>query len=131
MGVKKNKTIYVYVRCETKHCDNNFKLLKIPKILAGKQKCQICKYVMKKVKVNKDIEIVENKKTKNKRKITHFFKNLNINKLLNILNNWKPELVYDLAEKITECVEGYNDINDKDGHFTMYLAPLIYSGEFF
>ena len=37
----KNKIIYGYVRCETKHCDNNFKLLKIPKILAGKQKCQI------------------------------------------------------------------------------------------
>ena len=69
----KKKQIYVYVRCETKHCDNNFKLLKIPKILAGKQKCQICKYVMKTVKVNKDIEVVENKKTKNKRKITHFF----------------------------------------------------------
>ena len=53
------KTIYEHVRCETKHCDNNFKLLKIPKILAGKQKCQICKYVMKTVKVNKDIEVVE------------------------------------------------------------------------
>ena len=26
--MKKNKTIYVHVRCETKHCDNNFKLLK-------------------------------------------------------------------------------------------------------
>ena len=108
-----------------------FKLLKIPKILAGKQKCQICKYLMKKVKVNKDIEVVENKKTKNKRKITHFFKNLNINKLLNILNNWKPELVYDLAEKITKCVKGYNEINDEEEHFRNYLAPLIYSGEFF
>ena len=125
------KTIYEHVRCETKHCDNNFKLLKIPKILAGKQKCQICKYVMKTVKVNKDIEVVENKKTKNKRKITHFFKNLNINKLLSILNNWKPELVYDLAEKITKCVKGYNEINDEEEHFRNYLAPLIYSGEFF
>ena len=126
-----NKTIYKHVRCETKHCDNNFKLLKIPKILAGKQKCQICKYVMKTVKVNKDMEVIENKKTKNKRKITHFFKNLNINKLLSILNNWKPELVYDLAEKITECVKGYNEINDKEEHFKSYLAPLLSSGEFF
>ena len=59
--MKQNKTIYLHVRCETKHCDNNFKLLKIPKILAGKQKCQICKYVMKKVNVNKNIEVVERK----------------------------------------------------------------------
>ena len=86
---------------------------------------------MKKVNVNKDIEVVENKKTKNKRKITHFFKNLNINKLLSILDNWKPELVYDLAEKITKCVKGYNEINDEEEHFRNYLAPLIYSGEFF
>ena len=129
--MKQNKTIYLHVRCETKHCDNNFKLLKIPKILAGKQKCQICKYVMKKVNVNKNIEVVENKKTKNKRKINHFLKNLNINKLLSILNNWKPELVDDLAEKITKCVKGYNEINDKEEHFRGYLAPLISSGELF
>ena len=100
----KNKTIYEYVRCEIKHCVNNFKLLKVPKILVGKQKCQICKNVMQNVKVDKNMEVVENKKTKNKRKIDHFYKNLNIDKLLNVLNNWKPELVYDLAEKITGCV---------------------------
>ena len=41
MGIVKKKTIYGHVRCETKHCDNNFKLLKIPKILAGKQKYKI------------------------------------------------------------------------------------------
>ena len=28
MGVKKDREIYEYVRCETKHCVNNFKLLK-------------------------------------------------------------------------------------------------------
>ena len=86
---------------------------------------------MKTVKVNKDIEVVENKKTKNKRKITHFFKNLNINKLLSILNNWEPELVYDLTEKITKCVKGYNEINDEEEHFRSYLVPLISSGELF
>jgi hypothetical protein len=50
---------------------------------------------------------------------------------LNVLNNWKPELVYDLAEKITECVKGYNDLNDEEEHFTNYLAPLIYSAGLF
>ena len=131
MGVIKKKSVYGYVRCETKHCVNNFKLLKVPKVLVGKQQCQICKNVMLKVKVDKNIEVVEKKKTKNKRKIDHFYKNLNIDKLLNVLNKWKPELVYDLAEKITECVKGYNDINDEEEHFTSYLAPLIYSGGLF
>ena len=125
------KIIYKYVRCETKHCDNNFKLLKIPKVLVGKQQCQICKYVMKKVTVNKNLEIVENKKIKNKKKIDHFYKNLNINKLLKVLNNWKPELVSNLAEKVTECVKGYNEINDEEEHFKNYLEALIYSGELF
>ena len=97
----------------------------------GKQQCQICKNVMLGVKVDKNIEVVENKKTKNKRKIDHFYKNLNIDKLLNVLNKWKPELVYDLAEKITGCVKGYNDLNDEEEHFTNYLAPLIYSGGLF
>ena len=127
----KNKIIYGYVRCETKHCANNFKILKVPKTLVGKQICQICKNVMFKVNVDKNLEVIENKKTKNKKKIDHFFKNLNINKLLNVLNNWKPELVYDLADKITECVKGYNDFNDEGEYFRSYLAPLIYTGELF
>ena len=63
----KNKIIYGYVRCETKHCANNFKILKVPKTLVGKQICQICKNVMFKVNVDKNIEVIENKKTKNKK----------------------------------------------------------------
>ena len=62
MGVIKKKTIYEYVRCETKHCVNNFKLLKVPKVLVSKQQCQICKNIMQKVKVDKNIEVVEKKK---------------------------------------------------------------------
>ena len=73
MGIIKKKPIYGYVRCETKHCVNNFKLLKVPKILVGKQKCQICKNVMQNVKVDKNMEVVE-KKTKNKKKLIIFTK---------------------------------------------------------
>jgi len=51
----KNKIIYGYVRCETKHCANNFKILKVPKTLVGKQICQICKNVMFKVNVDKNL----------------------------------------------------------------------------
>ena len=86
---------------------------------------------MLKNKVNKNIEVVETKTTKGRRKINHFYKNLNINKLLNVLNNQKPELVYDLAEKIITCVKTYNDLNDTEEHFINYLAPLIYTGELF
>ena len=68
----KNKIIYGYVRCETKHCANNFKILKVPKTLVGKQICQICKNVMFKVNVDKNLEVIENKKTKNKKKLDHF-----------------------------------------------------------
>ena len=42
------KIIYGYVRCEKKTCVNKYKPLKVPKILIGKQKCQICKNIMKK-----------------------------------------------------------------------------------
>ena len=68
MGVIKKKPVYGYVRCETNHCVNNFKLLKVPKVLVGKQQCQICKNIMQKVKVDKNIEVVEKKKKKKKKK---------------------------------------------------------------
>ena len=42
------KIIYGYVRCEKKTCVNKYKPLKVPKILIGKQKCQVCKNIMKK-----------------------------------------------------------------------------------
>ena len=58
MGVIKKEPIYGYVRCETNHCVNNFQLLKVPKVLVGKQQCQICKNVMLGVKVDKNIEVV-------------------------------------------------------------------------
>ena len=74
MGIVKKKPIYEYVRCETKHCVNNFKLLKVPKILVGKQKCQICKNVMQNVKVDKNMEVVEKKKLKTKVKLIIFTK---------------------------------------------------------
>jgi len=38
MSLMKKKPVYEYIRCETKHCVNNFKLLKVPKVLIGKQK---------------------------------------------------------------------------------------------
>lgn len=127
--MKKN-SIYGYVRCETKNCANSLGLLRVAKVLIGKQKCQICKNTMQQIIVKKNLEEVKNKKSK-KRKINHFFKNLDIEKLLNVLNDWEPELVYDLAEKITDCVKGYNDQNDEEEHFKNYLAPLIYTGELF
>ena len=74
MGIVKNKPIYEYVRCETKHCVNNFKLLKVPKVLVGKQKCQICKNVMQNVKIDKNMEVVEKKKLKKKEKLIIFTK---------------------------------------------------------
>ena len=42
------KIIFGYVRCEKKTCVNKYKPLKVPKILIGKQKCQICKNIMMK-----------------------------------------------------------------------------------
>ena len=71
------KTIYGYVRCEKKTCVNKYKPLKVPKILIGKQKCQICKKIMQKVRLDKNAEIIQNKKSE-LRVIDYVYKNFDI-----------------------------------------------------
>ena len=66
------------------------------------------------------------------KKIDHFYKNLSIEKLMNVLNDWtKPDPLHVLADKLTKCVNGYNEINDKEGFFITYLNDLLQSGELF
>ena len=79
MGVKKNKVIYGYVRCEKKICVNKYKPLKVPKILIGKQKCQICKNIMQKVRLDKNAEVIKNKKSQ-LRVIDYVYKNFDVKK---------------------------------------------------
>ena len=65
------------------------------------------------------------------KKIDHFYKNLDIDKLIDVLNNWKPNLLQYLVDDVTKCVNGYNEINDEDVHFRTYFETLLLSGEFF
>ena len=65
------------------------------------------------------------------KKIGHFYKNLDIDKLIDVLNNWKPNLLHFFVDEVTKCVNGYNEINDEDVHFRTYLETLLLSGEFF
>ena len=73
------KPIYGYVRCEKKTCANKYKPLKVPKILIGKQKCQICKNVMQKVRLDKNAEVIHNKKSE-LRVIDYVYKNFDVKK---------------------------------------------------
>ena len=68
------EVIYGHVRCEKKTCANKYKPLKVPKILIGKQKCQVCKNVMQKVRLDKNAEVIHNKKSE-VRVIDYVYKN--------------------------------------------------------
>ena len=44
------------------------------------------------------------------KKIDHFYKNLDVEKLIGVLNNWtEPNLLHYLADDVTKCVNGYNE----------------------
>ena len=67
------------------------------------------------------------------KKIDHFYKNLDIEKLISVLDNWKkPNLLHFLVDEILKCVNGYNEINDdEEVFFRTYLKDLLQSGELF
>ena len=66
------------------------------------------------------------------KKIDHFYKNLDIEKLIGVLDNWtKPNLLHFLVDEVTKCVNGYNEINDEEVFFRTYLEDLLRSGELF
>ena len=66
------------------------------------------------------------------KKIDHFYKNLDIEKLISVLDNWKkPHLLHFLVDEILKCVNGYNEINDDEEVFRTYLKDLLQSGELF
>ena len=47
------------------------------------------------------------------KKIDHFYKNLDIEKLISVLDNWtKPNLLHFLVDEVTKCVNGYNEKNN-------------------
>ena len=66
------------------------------------------------------------------KKIDHFYKNLDIEKLIGVLDGWKePNLLHFLVDEVTKCVNGYNEINDEEVFFRTYLEDLLRSGELF
>ena len=66
------------------------------------------------------------------KKIDHFYKNLDVEKLIGVLNNWtEPNLLHYLADDVTKCVNGYNEKNDEEVFFRTYLEDLLKSGELF
>ena len=66
------------------------------------------------------------------KKIDHFYKNLDVEKLIGVLNNWtEPNLLHYLADDVTKCVNGYNEKNDEEVFFRTYLEDLLISGELF
>jgi hypothetical protein len=65
------------------------------------------------------------------KKIDHFYKNLSIDKLIDVLNSWEPDSPGGMAHELTKCVKGYNNSNDEADYFELYLWELLLSGEFF
>ena len=139
MGVKKNKVIYGYVRCEKKICVNKYKPLKVPKILIGKQKCQICKNIMQ-IDESKHTDAVYKINDKSKLKVIDYvFKNFDVVKFHEIIDTYKEGMVDDFCNLVLKCVKGYNPKyvrnndeyeNDED-IFLEYLGELLKTGEFF
>ena len=99
------KTIYGYVRCEKKTCANKYKPLKVPKILIGKQKCQICKNVMQKVRLDKNAEVIHNKKSE-LRVIDYVYKNFDVKKFHKIIDNYKVGMLNEFCKLVLNCVDG-------------------------
>ena len=107
------EVIYGHVRCEKKTCANKYKPLKVPKILIGKQKCQICKNVMQKVKLDKNAEVIHNKKSE-LRVIDYVYKNFDVKKFHKIIDNYKVGMLDEFCKLVLNCVKGYNSANVKN-----------------
>jgi len=136
--ISNKKPIYGYVRCEEKTCINKYKLLEVPKVLLGVQKCQICKNIMQKVKVNKNKEVIQNNKSKF-RVIDYVYKNFDVKKFHKIIDTYKEGMVDEFCSLVLKCVKGYNpkyvknydEYEDDEDIFLEYLGDLLQTGEFF
>ena len=133
------KPIYGFVRCEEKICLNKYKPLKVPKILIGKQKCQICKNIMQKDD-SKHIDAVYKLYDKSKLKVIDYvFKNFDLKKFHKIIDTYKEGMVDEFCNIVLKCVKKYNPkyIRTNDEHeddeqiFLEYLGELLKTGEFF
>ena len=135
------KTIYGYVRCEKKTCVNKYKPLKVPKILIGKQECQICKNTMKKVE-SQQIDGTYKSYDKSKPKVIDYvFKNFNVKKFHKIIDTYKKKesMVDEFCYLILKCVDKYNpkyiraidEYDDDETIFLEYLGELLKTGVFF
>ena len=66
------------------------------------------------------------------KKINHAYKNFDATKFLKSLEKFDSELQRDLIDDfIIPSIKGYNDVNDEDGFFSLYLKDLVATGEFF
>lgn len=66
------------------------------------------------------------------KKIDHAYENFDPQKFLELLKNFDSEVQAHFIEGyIVPCIKGYNNVNDPDGLFELYLKDLISSGEFF
>ncbi len=66
------------------------------------------------------------------KKIDHAYKNFDPQKFLELLKNFDSEVqAHFINDYIIPCIKDYNNVNDQDGLFELYLKDLISSGEFF
>jgi len=66
------------------------------------------------------------------KKIDHTYENFDADIFFETLNNLKSETQGDFISKyIIPSINGYNEANDEDGNFSVYLKDLVATGEFF
>jgi len=66
------------------------------------------------------------------KKIDHAYENFDPQKFLKTLKKFDSEMQRDLINNcIIPSINNYNDVNDENGFFSIYLKDLVCSGEFF
>jgi hypothetical protein len=135
--IKKKQTKYKIVTCINKKCSNKFASLKIPDVLVGIQKCQICKNIMQSESYNNK-KITINNITRLKLN-DYIYENFDVKKFHKLIDTYKSGMRDDFSNLILKCVKGFSFYNIRDQYgekgnediFLEYFGALLQTGEFF
>jgi len=134
---KKKQIKYKLVTCVNKKCKNKFASLKIPEVLVGIQKCQICKKIMLSESLNNKKITINNI---SRLKLIHYiYENFDIKKFHKVIDTYENGMIDDFSNLILKCVKefNFNNIRDQYGEkgdediFLEYFGALLQTGEFF
>ena len=134
--IKKKQIKYKLVTCVNKECKNKFASLKIPEVLVGIQKCQICKNIMLSESLNNKKITINN--ISRLKLIYYIYENFDIKKFHKVIDTYKNGMIDDFSNLILKCVKGFNFNNIRNQYgekgdediFLEYIGALLPSGLF-